>query len=238
MLCGNNIKIWKLACWAVVCSGAPQAFATVTFFTSSGDDVNGDLLFQSSVSSLVEEDFNGYANGGVVTDLVLNGITIDVSLPNEGIDEGQVFFGSYAPAGGVYGTVSGGALASFAQSTADHQLQLDFSTPESVQGFGLWVFDDGVSFPGSFTMTVIDGNGASFTSPVIDGNPGSATHAVDGFLGAATKDGIQRVTITQLEGLTAFEVDHFQLATQTSVPEPGVAVLALLSGLALLGRRR
>ena len=87
MLCGNNLELWKLACWAAICSGAPQAFAAVTFFTSSGRAVNGVLPFQASVSNLAEEDFNGFPNQDLVTDLVLNGVTIDVSLPNREIGD-------------------------------------------------------------------------------------------------------------------------------------------------------
>jgi hypothetical protein len=182
--------------------------------------VTGDLAWQAAVGSFVEADLDGFANGTLVTSIVMGGVTVDFSTA--ALSGVEIFHGAYAGGGGVYGTVSGGALLNRNSGTAGDSITFSFSVP--VFGFGLWVFDNSSGSADSFTMSV---NG--FTSAVLDANPGSTAHIVEGFLGVTDAAGFTSLTVTNTSGRIFFEADHLQLAT---VPEP--ATLTLL-GLGLVG---
>ncbi|XOV89335.1 MAG: hypothetical protein ACFHX7_05445 [Pseudomonadota bacterium] len=196
-------------------------------------DANGDLSFQSAVGSFVETDLNNFSPGQDVDSFVLNGVTIDMGLSDDGIvkleDTVETFWGGYSAGGGSYGTVSGGAFLNRGSGVHDYMM---FDFDAAVSGFGAWIFDDG-SEQGTFTLTVTESDGTVTVSSIMDGNNGAAFF-VEGFLGVTSDIGITRIAIRtidpQLRGY--FELDHIQLATGSiaNVPAPGTVFL-LLGGL-------
>jgi hypothetical protein len=65
-------------------------------------------------------------------------------------------------------------------------MRITFS--DAVEGFGLWIYDDGVAEANQFVMHVTETNGAVSTSAILDANNGLAG-AVEGFLGAVSAMG-------------------------------------------------
>ena len=215
-----------------------RALAAPIFFVSPGTAPTGDLGWQATVGTFVENDLDALVNGSLVPSIIMGGVT--VSFSTNALPGAEIFAGAFGGgAGGVYGTVFGNALLNrnpAGIATANDSITFTFSQP--VIGFGLWVFDNTQDVVNNFTMTA---NG--FTSGVLDALPGSTAHTVEGFLGVYDLAGILSVTITNATGRYFFEVDHLQLATGTTiaaVPEP--ATLALLGmGLVAAGvavRRR
>lgn len=178
--------------------------ASVSFFLSPGTNPSGDLAWQSVVGSFTEFDLNGFANGQLVQSLSAGPTTITVGPAPAGQ---EIFWGGFGGGGGVYGTISGGALLNRSGGVGTPTLTFSFSQP--VAGFGLWIFDDGFCCPNSFTMTVIEVGGGVATSGILDASPGGTAHTVEGFLGATSAVGITSVTIIPLAGV--FEVDHLQV---------------------------
>ena len=229
------MKHWMRVMLGTATLGVLMAPGTVeavpTFFVMPGGNPSNDLGWQGTVGTFYEDDMDYPA--GDITGITLGGVNVGFSLPNLGLGGGEIFYGSYAADGGVYGTVFDGALLNrYTGQGPDSEIEFTFSS--MLQGFGLWVFDNSFGSADSFTMTV---NG--FTSAILDINPGLGDHAVEGFLGVYDPAGISSLRITNTSGEIFFEVDHLQLSPLAApAPEPGT--LALLgSGLAgLLAARR
>lgn len=214
------------------------ANALPIFYLSPGSDPNGDLAFQSAVSGqdFYEEDFDSYA--GTLGGLTLGGVSIDFSVGSGSADP-QVFYGAYTSAGGVYGTVFDGALLK--NSSQEPSITFTFAE-DNVSGFGIWAFSDSAATDDAYQLSVEDVAGNTWTSSTLDVT--STSWEVEGFLGVTHDTGIRSVTVIDLVGGGAFELDHLQLATSSEeqgsdVPVPETVPLFAL-GLAGLGwtRRR
>jgi hypothetical protein len=214
----------------LILGGVVQAEAAPTFFLGAGTNVLNDVPWQNAVGSFVENDLNSYGHGSVLTSLLMGNVTVSIDLPNIPASGAEIFWGDYPPGGGVYGTVSGGALLNRRNGTVDGEVTFSFSTP--VRGFGTWVFDNSTGSADSFEM-IANGH----TSGVLDANPGSTAHIVEGFLGVVDAAGISSVTVRNRSGQIGFELDHIQVSP---IPEPGslVPLGLVLTGWAMSHRRR
>ncbi len=224
------------------------ANATPTFYLSPGTNPNNDISFQSSVSGLDfhEEDFNKYKSGQIISDITLGNVNIDISLPSSGLSYGECFRGGYSGTkGGVYGTVSGGALMNSNRVTGNNNISESVMFTfdgDRVKGFGIWVFDDTAATIDSFRMIVEGLDGQTWTSGILDANPGTTAHQVEGFIGVTLDAGIKNISIMHIGNKAEiFELDHLQIASSPAViPAPSALLLVSLgvSTIGFLRRKR
>jgi hypothetical protein len=222
------------------------ALAVPTFFVAPNahpaTSSTLDTAWQAAVGGFTEFNFDAFANGSTVSALTAGSLGISIGLQSPGNASGaEIFFGAYAGGGGILGTVSGGALLNRNAGSQYGEMTFGFSSP--VQGFGAWIFDNNLSTPESFQLSVTEADTAVTTSAILESGNG-LPHFVEGFIGVTSLLGITDVSIQLLDGTTGnrvnnrfFEVDHVQVAT--AIAEPGTLALFGL-GLAGLGfaRRR
>ena len=212
-----------------------MASATPVFYVNPGLDPSLDVTWQTAVGNqFVEFDFDDVYT---VDQLSAGNITIDVGLFDvdtlNTADVARVFYGGYSGlAGGIYGTVFGGAILSKdTDNNAYTDITFTFSSP--VSGFGAWVFDNSWSYLNSSLMTVTEVGGATSVSDILEIGNGTG-HSVEGWLGVTSNVGITNVSYRVLDGnnepdlQNCFEMDHIQVALANPVPEPSTWLLLFL----------
>jgi len=222
--------------------------ATSTFFVESNSypivDPNKDLSWQSAVGgNFIELDLDNIDPlFAIVDQLQAGSVTIDLGLSDG--SGGTASTVETFPINGIgvssYGTVSGTTLINRASGSKFPFMTFSFSDP--VLGFGAWVFDDDFGSQ-EYRMLVTEVGGGTSTSSILDsGDPCDDIRLcwfVEGFLGVTSDIGITDVAIEVLDtNLKFVEIDHLQIATTSSVPEPTTLALLGLAGFGFGAKRK
>lgn len=239
---GKVMRRWVICLFVVVgvLAGTVTAQAAIMWYTGDGTGITAgkgqtaESDFQAAVAllglPLAVQDFEGYSHGNVLNTIPIGGLTVDLkgrSADGSTVQESlRVFKGSYGVPNQKPGTVNGNALLP-GNTSPLAQLELHFPIP--VSGLGLWVFDNAASQVNKFRMGVWETGAVAYSySGFIDDISGSTAHTVEGFLGAVSATGIDKVVVQNYtyspDALTDtyFEIDHVQ---QAVIPEPGSAIV-------------
>jgi hypothetical protein len=216
--------------FALVYSGVIAGSAGAATFHNSA---TSDAAFQAAATglggTLASQDFEGFANGSDIGPFLIGGTTVSISYLPPGGTTGEIFAnaGEFNAPGKIFNQT---LLNRDAANVPHPTMVLTFSGPETVIGFGTWVFDNNSSSDDSFTLTA-----NAQVSPVLNGNPG-LDHGIEGFLGVTDAAGISQVLITMLSIGPGpfFELDHMQIVTRAEVPLPAALPL-FATGLGVVG---
>lgn len=176
-----------------------------TFYTSSGPDPQGDDAWQAAAVNFEQDDFEGFAAGDFIeTYQLASGGTATFSLVGADVPGLEVSDSDFFVTGQP-GTVFNHAILNRAPNGArGEQMRIEFSPP--VEGFGIWVYDNGGSIANSAQL-IADG----VASAIIDANPGDPDHTVEGFLGVIDPNGISEIIVEVLQQDGVFDLDQIQI---------------------------
>ena len=161
---------------AILLLGARFTGAQIEFFILPGTTPETDDPFESQLTNTaIIEDFDSYTNGALVTDF--SGVTIVSREAGLAVEGGSIFrSGSFGTPDAFYQNAllpgrSGGYLQT---------VEFQFSFP--VNGFGLWIFDDG-GVDNKYRLGIEDERGQIRYSDFLNGtNP----TGIQGFIGVHT----------------------------------------------------
>lgn len=189
------------------------AVAPCQFFVGPGQATAVESAFRSALSgSVAVEDFDSYPHSAAIRDFQCGACQVHVKLLDAGgtyrKDNGNSFQSSFFSTPNVFynRALMNGWYGSFYP-----RIELSFCPP--VEGFGVWVFDDGPD--DRFVMTAVEANGSSSSSTTLY-RPNTNIQ-LEGFLGYVSPNGIERVWIEQQSPTggppnnLAFQLDYAQV---------------------------
>lgn len=162
------------------------------FFVSPGATTGTRNAFRIALGgSYSSQDFDGYNHGFSIPNFTAGSTLVHVKLLDSSgayrYNHGYSFQSSYFSTPGIFysrGLMNGWYFPGF-------HPRMEFSFCPPVQGFGLWVFDDGAD--DRFKMSVVEVGGQSLVSPFL--YRAGTNIQLEGFLGYVSQVGVERVVI-------------------------------------------